>query len=161
PRVDAITMAAVTLHAHRRIGPDHADIDAVVEEHPQHLEQIVGGLWRVCLRADHVLYVRSFEARHRLVAVLVAEALKDVAAHRLGAGLEPAEFRAAVVGNDQRVDRPGDGPTGGTDVANLRLLAFERRRVLAHEIFRPWDAGQVVREPALAETNAPLAALAV
>src|SRR5262245_65607555 len=75
--------------------------------------------------------------------------------------VEPAEFRAAVVGNDQRVDRPGDGPTGGTDVANLRLLAFERRRVLAHEIFRPWDAGQAVREPALAETNAPLAALAL
>src|SRR5262245_5052359 len=40
-------------------------------------------------------------------------------------------------------------------LAALGLALVERGRVLAHEVFRPGDAGEVGRESALAETDTP------
>ena len=62
------------------------------------------------------------------------------------------------IGGDQCVDGSGDRALG-TDIARLRLHAIERRRVLAHEVFRPGGAGEIDREAALAEAHAPLAVL--
>jgi len=89
---------------------------------------------------------------------VIAETLNDVPAHCLRAGLEPAKLRRAVVGHAQRIERTGDG-AAGADVAGLHGDALERPGVLAHEVFRPGDAGEIRGETAFTEANAALAVL--
>jgi hypothetical protein len=48
PRRVTVTANLETLDAERRIGGDHTDIDCVVEQQPENLEEIVGGI-RPCL----------------------------------------------------------------------------------------------------------------
>ena len=56
-------------------------------------------------------------------------------------------IRAIEVCRHQGIDGPGHRAPC-PDVGGLRLHAFERRRVLPHEIFRPRDAGEVDENPA-------------
>ena len=120
PSVEAFAAALVALHADSGVACDHPQVDGVVEQQPQDLEQVVGRLRRVRLSADDLLDVRATEASDRLVAMLVAEPLDDIPAHLLCAGLQTAEFRRAVVGDAQRIERAGDGARC-PDVARLRL----------------------------------------
>src|SRR5262249_29243749 len=105
PSVEAFPAALEALDADRRVAGDHANVDGIVEQQPQRLEQIVCRFWGFSFRPDDVSDVVAFEARQRLVAMLAAECLDDIAAYGLGAGLEPAEFGRAIVGDNEGIDR--------------------------------------------------------
>src|SRR5262249_49984594 len=152
PGVKALAPVGIALLAEGRVACDYADLDGIVEQQPQHLEQIVAGLRRFALGANDVVDVFAFKSRYGLAAMLITAGLADVATHGRRGGLEAAGVGRAVVGNDQRVERTG-GYAFGADIAHT----LECVGVLTHEIFRPRDAGEVDRDAATTEPHAALA----
>jgi hypothetical protein len=104
-------------------------------------------------------------AVQRLVTMGRAEVFEDVATGalrlRLGCLKRRCRFRRTVqIGGHYRINAPGDGSLRA-DVARLRRHAIECGGVLAHEIFRPRDAGEIGLKSSFAEAHAALAVLAV
>src|SRR5262249_1593198 len=98
------------------------------------------------------------QSLERLVAVLGAKLVDDSATMVLGAVRQRPKIRRLVIGNGQRVDGAGLGPLGAD---TRRSRATERRRVLAHKVFRPRRASQIDRKAASPESNPALASLTV
>src|SRR5262245_35488291 len=91
------------------------------------------------------------------MAMVLAKALDNVPARLLRALLHPATFRGAVIGHAQRRECSGQRAQAGADLRATCLLGFERRSVLAHEVFAPWNAGDVARDTAATKAHATLA----
>src|SRR5262245_20972067 len=155
------------LDAERRIVGHAAVADRPLEHRAQRLEQVVLCEWCRCFLVDDALHVLArqqhdaavaFGAVERLVTVRPAEGFERAAAGALRLFAERLERRATrriEIRRNQSVDGPGNRALGA-DVGWLRH-AFERRRMLAHEIFGPRDAGEIARDATLAEANAPRA----
>jgi len=71
PSMKTLTSPLKAFHAKRRVAFDHLDRDGVAQEHAQHLQQVIGGLWSIGLRADDLANVPRAKSVDRLLAVRV------------------------------------------------------------------------------------------
>src|SRR5262249_11908324 len=91
PSMDALAFAGEALDADRRVARDHVDADRMVEDHAQHLQQIVCCLRRARFGTNDMCDMRPRQMRDRLLAVLIAETLDHGAAYCLCARIERQE----------------------------------------------------------------------
>src|SRR6516225_10912582 len=100
PGMPAVAFNLGPPHQLCRIAGDPAERDAVFEQRMQHLAESVGR-GRLHVR-DNGGYMRRLEPRHRLVAMSIAEALKNRAPRSPRRFLDGRKYQI-VIGHDQRV----------------------------------------------------------
>ena len=94
-------------------------------------------------RQQHDALTVRRDPEHRLVAVRLAEVLKDVLPRAPGlgrGGLERAGRCRIEIGGNQSVDAARNGAPG-SDIFTLCGHAIERCRILSHESFSPRGVG--------------------
>ena len=68
PAMDAATLGLLRLDAKEGVILDHFDGDDALKQYAQHLEQVVGGVWRVGLGTDDVPGVLAGQPVHGQIA---------------------------------------------------------------------------------------------
>jgi len=82
PSVKSNATVLVPFYASGRIASDHADIDGIVQHHPQQLDQVVGRFGRLSLVGHDVHDVFAPQPLERLVAVFSAKLVDNSEATR-------------------------------------------------------------------------------
>src|SRR6516165_1004279 len=135
PTMDAIGISgAITLNANRWIVLEHINADGIVEEQPQHLQQIVCCIGSIGSLSHDVLDVATFEMSNPLLAMLLSQPFQNVTPKRLCGWLQPKKVRGAIIGNHQCIKRTGFGSFCSNVAGCLAVQPFQGCRILAHEI---------------------------
>jgi hypothetical protein len=157
PGVAAVRVpVAKALYTQGRISRDEILADGVIQDHAQRLQQVISRFRRVGLCGDDVANMDALQVLERAVAMIAAKAFEDAPPLGLRTGPHAAEFGRVVVLDTEGRERARKRAYSA-DLCPLALLAFKRRRVLAHEVLGPWDAGEIDRHATPTKAHPPLA----